>query len=152
MNTTTATKYPEWTHPLYLQASSDPAARHDLSVVTARLQLIVDRQAECAARARASWHDDPEGDPEGHAAAHAPASEMFPPSVRAAVALELVEYYLTGSQGIEGMEDPAPACPGFVPLVNESGSYRGTCCCNCGEKEENHEPATPSPAQPAGNV
>lgn len=32
----------------------------------------------------------------------------------------------------------APPCPGFVPLVSESGDYRGTYCCTCGEKEGDH--------------
>ena len=33
-------------------------------------------------------------------------------------------------------------CHKFIALVNDSGSYRGTMCCYCGEVESLHKPAS----------
>ena len=51
----------------------------------------VEHAARALAKARAAWHDDPEGDPEGHAEHHAPSDEQFPPEARAAVVMALFE-------------------------------------------------------------
>lgn len=49
----------------------------------------VDNAAHALAKARADWHDDPEGDPEGYAKYHTPADEQFNAEARAAVVVEL---------------------------------------------------------------
>jgi hypothetical protein len=49
----------------------------------------VDYAARVLAKARAQWHDDPEGDPEGHAEHHAAADEQFTAEARALVVMEL---------------------------------------------------------------
>ena len=55
------------------------------------LSAAVDNAARVLAKARADWHDDPEGDPEGYAEHHAPWAEQFDPEARAAVVVALLE-------------------------------------------------------------
>ena len=99
MNTTKHTGE-EWKHPLFVYATNDSQTAHFIKALANRILGLVDSKAIALARERAEWHDDPKGDPQGHAESHAPADKQFPEELRKAVALELVEYYLTETKGI----------------------------------------------------
>lgn len=88
-----ADKATTWNGDLYLAIRNDADALPRVMAAVRRLFVEIDIAADRCARARADWHDDPEGDPEGHAAAHAPAAEQYPEAARYRAALSLLDYF-----------------------------------------------------------
>lgn len=88
-----ADKAQTWNGDLYLQITNDRDQLSRVMAAVRRLFVEIDIAADRCARARADWHDDPEGDPEGHAAAHAPAAEQYPEADRYRAALSLLDYF-----------------------------------------------------------
>jgi len=80
---------------IYLQIANDRDQLSRVMAAVRRLFVEIDIAADRCAKARADWHDDPEGDPEGHAAAHAPAAEQYPEADRYRAALSLLDYFAT---------------------------------------------------------
>ena len=124
-----ADKAHTWNGDIYLQIANDRDQLSRVMAAVRRLFVEIDIAADRCAKARADWHDDPEGDPEGHAAAHAPAAEQYPEADRYRAAISLLDYFaneyrrpeLTDAAYDRAQQPKPKGAPGRCPVCRHYG-------------------------------